>query len=317
MVVELTHDSHVELLETPLFFAAQTLPDAKEIQAASISIWASAILDYLVARFGETAPSWSLSIFEPDSCATGTKFARQARIEDALLENLRKKRRAYLRALKDNPSSSDTIVQVLAVTPERGYISIVSPDTRQIYGSSMPNSYAGFTYVADDKRPPSRAFKKLREAIQLFSLPVKKGQTAVDLGASPGGWTYVMRQLGLTVTAIDRSPLDSSLSRDRGIVCLTGDALSWKPTQCVDWMICDVITAPINTAKLLKEWLGAGLCRNFCVTVKFKGEPDFDTLVELSAFLKSSCSWFDARQLTSNKNELTLVGKEKEPKQTI
>jgi 23S rRNA (cytidine2498-2'-O)-methyltransferase len=309
MVVELTHSSHSDLLAIPLFFAVQSLPDPKEINATSISLWAGAILDHLVENFGEAPPSWSLSIFEPDSCVTGKKFARQSRIEESLLESLRKKRRAYLRTLKDSPSSSDTIVQVLAITPEHGYISIADPETRQIYGASLPLSYAGFSSIDDDKRPPSRAFKKLLEAIDLFTLPVKKGQTAVDLGASPGGWTYVMRQLGITVTAIDRAALDHSLSRDKGIVCLTGDALSWKPDKAVDWMICDVITAPTNTTKLIQSWVDGGLCRNFCVTVKFKGEPDFDTLVKLSAFLKSSCSWFDARQLTNNKNELTVVGK--------
>jgi len=308
-VVELTHSSHADLRSLPLFFAVQCLPDPQEIKATSISLWAISILDKLVERFGDSPPPWTLHVFEPDSCVAGRKFARQVRIEEALVENLRKKRRAYLREMKDSASLDTTLIQVLAITPEHGYISISEPETRRTYGANLSSSYAGFASIDDDKRPPSRAFKKLREAIDLFSLPVKKGQTAVDLGASPGGWTYVMRQFGVTVTAIDRAPLDPSLSRDRGIVCLTGDALSWKPDKTVDWMICDVITAPTNTAKLIRSWIDGGLCRNFCVTVKFKGEPDFDTLVKLGSFLKSSCNWFDARQLTNNKNELTVVGR--------
>lgn len=308
MVVELSHSSHNDLRAAPLFFSIQALPDSQEIRASSISLWASAIMENLIKRFGEHPPRWALHIFEPDSCATGKKFARQTRIAEALIETLKKRRRSYLKTMREQVSEVDTLVQVLTVTPEFGYISIADNQTRRLYGANLSSDYAGFTTIDDDKRPPSRAFKKIREAINVFGLSVQRGQTAVDLGASPGGWTYVMRQYGVKVTAIDRSPLDASLARDKGIVCLTGDALSWLPPDPVDWLVCDVITAPINTFKLLKEWISRGACRNFCVTVKFKGAPDFDTLMRLASFLKSSCQWFDAKQLTNNKNELTVVG---------
>jgi 23S rRNA C2498 (ribose-2'-O)-methylase RlmM len=74
-------------------------------------------------------------------------------------------------------------------------------------------------------------------------------------------------------------------------------------------MVCDVITPPTNTAAILKGWITAKLCANFCVTVKFKGAPDVKTLLDIAAFLKLNTAWCDARQLTHNKNELTIVGR--------
>jgi 23S rRNA C2498 (ribose-2'-O)-methylase RlmM len=69
-----------------------------------------------------------------------------------------------------------------------------------------------------------------------------------------------------------------------------------------------VITTPENTAALLRRWVEKKLCRNFCVTVKFKGAPDLATLHNLSLFLGKNTQWFDGRQLTHNKNEVTVVG---------
>ena len=35
----------------------------------------------------------------------------------------------------------------------------------------------------------------------------------MDLGASPGGWTYVMQSLGAKVTSVDKAKLDQKLQR--------------------------------------------------------------------------------------------------------
>jgi 23S rRNA (cytidine2498-2'-O)-methyltransferase len=196
----------------------------------------------------------------------------------------------------------------MLVEPTRGYVSVADEKIRAIYKAALSPKFAGYNPIADDKRPPSRAFKKLREAIEVFALSLKKGQTAVDLGASPGGWTYVLRELGLSVTAIDRSPLSEALMRDRMISWSAGNALTWQPPTPVDWLVCDVITSPENTSGLLERWISKGLCRNFCITVKFKGTPATETLLSLAAFLRTNTSWFDGRQLTHNKNELTIVG---------
>jgi 23S rRNA C2498 (ribose-2'-O)-methylase RlmM len=307
VVVISPHEENT-LLPTPLFFSSQLLPNAEGIRAESINQWASAILERLSSVLTETPPQWSLHVFDPLTAESGQEYARPLRIREALLALLKQKRRSALRALVELPDRDTTLVQVVTTSPTEGYISVSPPPLRATYGSAISPHVAGYLDIADDKAPPSRAFKKLREAIAIFNLSVTKGETAVDLGASPGGWTHVLRSHGVRVTAVDRSPLTNSLMRDPGVTFVQGNALTWTPPSPVDWIVCDVITTPENTATLLRRWVEKKLCRNFCVTVKFKGAPDLTTLHSLALFLGDNTEWFDGRQLTHNKNEVTVVG---------
>jgi len=73
-------------------------------------------------------------------------------------------------------------------------------------------------------------------------------------------------------------------------------------------MVCDVITTPPRTATLIERWLTRQLCKRLLVTVKFKGTPDFSALGSIRSLLDSHCAGFGARQLTNNKNEVTVFG---------
>jgi 23S rRNA (cytidine2498-2'-O)-methyltransferase len=59
--------------------------------------------------------------------------------------------------------------------------------------------------VASDKAAPSRAFSKLLEAEQRLGCRIRPGETCVDLGASPGSWSYVALNRGARVIAVDRA----------------------------------------------------------------------------------------------------------------
>ena len=68
---------------------------------------------------------------------------------------------------------------------------------------------------------PSRSALKLEEALlTLLSDDERKrllrdGMRGADLGAAPGGWTWVLVRNGLHVTAIDNGPLAPALARQR------------------------------------------------------------------------------------------------------
>ncbi len=308
-VIALGDISLEDLVRFPLFFSSQLLPNAVPIEAQSISAWTNAILSHLREQFGEASSPWSLHIFEPLTAETGESYARAELIKQELRLLLKQKRRSLARALHEVCSADCTLVQVLLTSKTTGFISVASPSQRALCRAALSPYEAGVCAIADDKNPPSRAFKKLREAIAVFGLSIRADSRAVDLGASPGGWTHVLVEHGATVTAVDRSPLEGAIARSSRVTFTQGNAFSWTPPQGVDWLVCDVITTPDRTLEILRTWIGEKVCRNFCVTIKFKGDPDFQTLHLIQHFLASHTAWWDGRQLTHNKNEVTVVGR--------
>ncbi len=57
----------------------------------------------------------------------------------------------------------------------------------------------------------SRSEFKLLEALEVFGLTLPQRGTALDLGAAPGGWTRILLEHGLDVTAADPGNLDARL----------------------------------------------------------------------------------------------------------
>jgi len=257
---------------------------------------------------GDTPSKWSLHIFEPRSTETGEQYARQRLVMQEIFSHLKQKRRSLLRASTEDRDRETTLVQILMTSADAGFISIAPPKDRHALGSTLVPFAAGYIDIPDDPAPPSRAFKKLMEAHTLFTLNFRRGDHCVDLGAAPGGWTHFLIKHGCVVTAVDRSPLDPRLMRSKQLSFTRGNALTWLPEKRVDWLVCDVITSPDRTAALLSNWLSRSLCHNFCVTIKFKGDPDLTTLASIRELLGRYCVRWDGKQLTHNKNEVTVVG---------
>lgn len=121
---------------------------------------------------------------------------------------------------------------------------------------------------------PSRSALKLEEALLTFlpeaSRPrrLAPGMYAVDLGASPGGWSWVLSRAGLRVAAVDNGPLDPVLG-DLGLVeHVSADGFTWRPPHPVDWLTCDMVVPPSRVAKLVGLWAGKGLCREAIFNLK-------------------------------------------------
>lgn len=308
-VVELTGVDTAFLSRTPLLFSRQLLPQAFPLEGSSIRTFASAVVAALIERLPESHKPWNLHIFEPASVDSGEEYSRARLIRQETVDILKQRRRSLVKTLLAEPSEEAITVQAVLVDRSRVFMSITTPEVRRRLGALCSWMPAGYIDIPDDKRPPSRAFKKLIEALSLFGLNVRKGDTCVDLGASPGGWTHVMVERGASAIAVDRSPLAPPLMRSKAVTFLKGDAFTYTPDKPVTWLVCDVITTPDRTLKILDTWLSKKLCSLFCVTVKFKGEPDFEALGQIRELLAQKTSWFDGKQLAHNKNELTVVGK--------
>lgn len=295
-------------LDIPLALARWTVPKITISNGSSISSFATKLFLFTDEYLDQNTDYWSLSIMEPDTVDSGLIHNRARLIEDQFLELLEKRRRGIKRRLTKESKKSKWLLQVILIQNDILGISIShQEETGEPFTRTISHT-ANFINVADDKTPPSRAFKKLVEARLLWRLPFRKGQQAVDLGACPGGWTHVAQSWGLSVTSIDRSPLAEHLMKSRRVQFIKGDAFTWIPDKKVDWLLCDVISAPGRTKELIQRWITEKLASYFCVTMKFKGEPPVGMIHELKGWMVENTKAFDVMPLTNNKNEITWVG---------
>ncbi|HEY1505279.1 MAG TPA: SAM-dependent methyltransferase [Stellaceae bacterium] len=167
--------------------------------------------------------------------------------------------------------------------------------------SPFPNGEANFI---EDRAPPSRAYLKLWEVFTLLGIRPKPGETCLDLGASPGGWSYVLENLGARVIAVDKAPLDARLTALPNVTQRLESAFALAPRDIgpVDWLFSDVICYPARLLTLVEKFIAAGTVKNFLCTIKFQGDTDFETQARFAAIPGSRLM-----HLHVNKHELTWV----------
>jgi 23S rRNA (cytidine2498-2'-O)-methyltransferase len=297
-----------ETLPSPalLAFARQTLPEAQTLNAASINGWADAMIEALLTKLGDDDP-WHLHLW-PAYGEGRAGLHRCGLIREAFVERLKKRRRVRLRHEQPTLSRACALLQVMLTAPDAGCVSLASDAQRQDLRAVLSDFQAGEIPHAEDKAAPSRAFAKVVEAELRLDRRIQRGQSCVDLGASPGSWSYVGLQRGARVIAVDRSPLREDLMRHPKLLFHQGDAFKFKPEQTVDWLICDIIAAPQRSIDLLLEWLTEERMRAFIVTIKFKGNDEYSLLDQLKQQCPPRCTDFRLSRLCANKNEVTAFG---------
>ena len=172
--------------------------------------------------------------------------------------------------------------------------------------SPFPNGEPSFIQNKDD--PPNRAYLKLFEALTLAGKTPKQGEFCIDIGSSPGGWTWAIQKCGASVLSIDRSPLDKKISNLKNVEFQKRDAFSLLPEvfikegRQIDWLFSDVICYPEKLYEWLSVWIKSGICKNFICTLKFKGKPKSSIIKKFTTIPNSKVI-----HLFHNKNELTFI----------
>jgi len=113
-------------------------------------------------------------------------------------------------------------------------------------------------YLAANRRgPPSRAYLKLWEALTVFGCRPEPGETCLDLGASPGGWSWALQGMGAHVVSVDKAPLAPEIARLPGIEHRQESAFALDPRVIgpVDWVFSDVVCYPERLLALVERWL--------------------------------------------------------------
>ncbi|WP_313252635.1 23S rRNA (cytidine(2498)-2'-O)-methyltransferase RlmM [Stenotrophomonas sp.] len=282
-----------------LIFARQKLRVLAELPQLDPSDRITPIIAALEgqARFGD------LWVEHPDSDA-GKPLAGLARsFGNALRPALRK---AGL--LTDKPNPKLPRLHVVFVDGTHAFVSVA--DTRD----SAP-WLLGIPRLKLLPDAPSRSALKLEEALMTLLTPeerealVKPGMRAADLGAAPGGWTWVLTRQHVQVLSIDNGPLRQHVL-DTGLVeHLRADGFHWQPETPLDWMVCDMVEQPRRVAERMATWLRQGWCRHAIFNLKLPMKKRWDeTRLCLDLFAEQAGKplTLRAKQLYHDREEITV-----------
>jgi 23S rRNA (cytidine2498-2'-O)-methyltransferase len=185
-----------------------------------------------------------------------------------------------------------------------GSFTFVESD-KLLFSASCSSPFAnGEPRFEEDKiGPPSRAYLKVWEALTRLGVRPGPGERCLDLGSSPGGWTWALAKLGAEVTSIDKAPLDPKVLAMPGVHYEQGSAFGLDPRTIerpYDWFFSDVICYPRRLYELVERFIEAGAARRFVCTLKFQGATDHDTARAFAAIPGSKVF-----HLAHNRHELT------------
>ena len=166
--------------------------------------------------------------------------------------------------------------------------------------SPFPNGEIHF--IEDRNGPPSRAYLKLWEALTLIGSRPGPGERCLDLGSSPGGWSWALQRMGARVFSVDKAPLAPGVARLPGVEHRLESAFALDPRALgpIDWLFSDVVCYPARLLALVERWLATEACSRFVCTIKFQGETDHEIARRFAAIPGS-----ELRHLFHNKHELT------------
>ncbi len=295
--------------ETPLTnlcFAYNILENPVSISATSVNSLTAKLLKIFLTHLGQTRVDepWAFSFSSSDN---EQLIQRTKSVKRCWIDKLRKKMSHVAKLSKEGiPHSSEFV--------EGFFVHFI--DFNQAFVSFKARS-AGQQRMQMDPRAPSRSYLKIEEAFKILRHEPQKGETVIDLGAAPGGWSYSALKRGATVTAIDNGPLKGSIKSHQNICHLKADALkyTYDPTKPADWLLCDVLEKPDIILDLLHKWLDKKWCRHFIVNLKV-GRNDPILLLEKirdpQKGILPYCKTLYVKQLYHDREEITLMGQMKE-----
>ena len=239
------------------------------------------------------------------SIGGGAQALRDIQRNWAMYAPLHHRRAALIQDRLPHVSAKPITFPAAAPTAPLGSWTLLAPDRLLAAARcSAPFANGEVVFVEDKEGPPNRAYLKLWEALVRLGRWPGPGERCLDLGASPGGWTYVLAKLGSDVVAIDKAPLDPKVASKLGVEWRGESAFALDPESVgpVDWLFSDIVCYPARLLRLVERWRRAGLVKNFVCTIKFQGATDHDTAAAFAAIPGAR-----VLHLHYNKHELTFI----------
>jgi 23S rRNA (cytidine2498-2'-O)-methyltransferase len=282
----------------------------EELVRAGVTV--SATHDRLLVTEGPAiASAWSANIWYDcvelpvASIGSGAQSLRDIQRNWAMYAPLHHRRAALIQGRLPHVSAKPVVFPAAAPTAPLGSWTLLAPD-RMLASARCSAPYANgeVVFVEDKVGPPSRAYLKLWEALVRLRRWPQPGERCVDLGACPGGWTYVLAKLGAAVVAVDKAPLDPKVAAMPEVEWRGESAFAIEPESIgpVDWLFSDIICYPSRLLRLVERWRASGLVKYFVCTLKFQGETDHESAAAFAALPGAQ-----VLHLHHNKHELTFM----------
>jgi 23S rRNA (cytidine2498-2'-O)-methyltransferase len=287
-----------------LTFAHLTMVNPVELKGESVNALAQRVADYFLTSLrGERIEAAWPCVWQGPAEIVGLG-RRISSVEAAFGELLKKKlaRIAKLAAFE----------LPRGVGPARGLMVYFTDFGRAFVAR---DAFAhGQRRMADDDQAPSRSYLKVEEAYIVLGREPAAGETVVDLGAAPGGWSYSAAKRGARVIAIDNGPLKGGALDHPLIEHRLEDAFKFAIPDGVtyDWLFCDMVEEPHNVLRnIIDPWLAHGWCRRFVINLKFGRVDPIAFMRELRTAgspLTQRAPAVRIRHLYHDREEFTLVG---------
>lgn len=177
---------------------------------------------------------------------------------------------------------------------------------------SVPSTWVGGVPPIQQQAVISRAYYKLREAIAWSKLPMREGDSALELGAAPGGACQYLLERGLKVVGVDPAEMSPDILAHPNFEHwrMRGAEIQKKRLRQLDWLVCDSNVAPQHTLDSVE-----GIATNqhvalqgMVLTLKM---PDWKLVDQLPSQIDRIKSWgysnVEARHLAFNRQEICVV----------
>lgn len=282
-----------------LTFARQGFPVqlCRDLAGCELREAAALIVDGLYRGFKGRA--LAVHVFAADSDHGKVLSSRCTALAEALSQDLAD--RGYTVAASGPAAHSEggQLLMVCLLTAETAIAGM------QMTSSALSLHPGGVQRVRRPQDAPSRSAHKLSEALAWLGHGPQAGESCVDLGAAPGGWSQVLAQRGCPVIAVDTGGLAPGLSHR--IKHVRQNAFDYAPEEPVDWLCCDLAYRPLEVAGLLARWGRRRWARFVIANIKLPMKQRVAMLDRVREILASG-GWtgLKARQLYHDRDEVTL-----------
>jgi 23S rRNA (cytidine2498-2'-O)-methyltransferase len=248
---------------------------------------------------------YALHVFVPDT-ETGNRLSQRAeRIETQLALQLAAALPTAERVdATELRRSTVELVQVCLCSADTAALGVVPSDQAL---SIWVGGRARMKVAADR---PSRSARKLEEALAWLGTGPSAGELCVDLGAAPGGWTWLLLNRRARVIAVDPARLEPRLLEQRRLRHIQGSAFDWLPEEPADWLFCDMAWRPLEVAQMLGRWARRRQTRMLVANFKLPMKRKAEMVARLRELLATSgYQQLRTRQLYHDREEITVTAR--------